>query len=361
MPDTRPGIVFNKEGVCSACVNYEKKKTVDWDARWKQLEKLCDKYRGCNGDSYDCAIAVSGGKDSHTQVHIMKDRLDMNPLLLTVNNASWTETGRRNLANISEAFGCDIISLSVNGRAFKIMGKKALIELGSPMWYADAAIYAFPYKMAIKMGLKLLVYGENVNYEYGGSQKEETYSAKKQFENDVVKPIDFSKWLGDGITMKDLECAKNPTYDELESAELEPVYMSYFVPWDSQRNYEIAKRFGFHHLGHEWVREGTIEQYNQIDSPGYLINQWFKYPKFGHASATEMASRWIRGGTMTREEVIPLVKKHDKILDQRILDDFLDFIGMSHREFWEIADKWYNPDLFEKDRSGVWREKFELK
>ncbi len=27
MPDTRPGIRFNEQGICQACVNYEKKKT----------------------------------------------------------------------------------------------------------------------------------------------------------------------------------------------------------------------------------------------------------------------------------------------------------------------------------------------
>ena len=65
MPDTRPGITFNEEGVCSACTHYEGRKNVDWDARWKEFEALCDKYRGCNGPGqYDCAIAVSGGKDS---------------------------------------------------------------------------------------------------------------------------------------------------------------------------------------------------------------------------------------------------------------------------------------------------------
>jgi len=357
MPDTRPGIAFNEEGLCAACVNYEKRKTIDWDERWKELKKLCDKYRGYNGNSYDCAIAVSGGKDSHTQVYIMKDLMKMNPLLLTVGNFSWTETGRKNIANLSETFGCDIVSLSPNRQASKIMAKKALIKLGSPMWYADAAIYAFPYRMTIKMGLKLLIYGENVSYEYGGYQKEETYSAMKQFENDVVKPIDFSEWLGDGVSMKDLECARFPSYEEMKKAELEPVYMSYFMPWNSHRNYEIAKRFGFHHLGHEWKREGAIEQYNQIDSAGYLISQWFKYPKFGHASATEMASRWIRAGTITRKEGIDLVKEYDRHLDQHILDDFLDFIGMSHREFWEIADKWYNRGLFEKDRFGTWKQK----
>ena len=49
MPDTRPGITFDEQGVCSACRHYESRKNVDWNARWKEFEALCDKYRGCNG------------------------------------------------------------------------------------------------------------------------------------------------------------------------------------------------------------------------------------------------------------------------------------------------------------------------
>lgn len=41
MPDTRPGIVFDENGVCSACRHYENRKNVDWDARWKEFEELC--------------------------------------------------------------------------------------------------------------------------------------------------------------------------------------------------------------------------------------------------------------------------------------------------------------------------------
>lgn len=61
MPDTRPNIVFDENGICSACVNHEKRKSIDWDKRWKELEELADKYRGCNGDYYDCIIDASGG------------------------------------------------------------------------------------------------------------------------------------------------------------------------------------------------------------------------------------------------------------------------------------------------------------
>ena len=88
MPDTRPGIKF-VDGVCIACIHNEKQKETDWNKRWKELESLCEKYRGKNGNGWDCAIAVSGGKDSHFQTYIMKEKLKMNPVLLTVGNIDW--------------------------------------------------------------------------------------------------------------------------------------------------------------------------------------------------------------------------------------------------------------------------------
>ena len=102
MPDTRPGITFNEDGVCSACQAYEKRKAVNWADREKELEKLCSKYRGMNKASFDCAIAVSGGKDSHFQVDFMKNKMGMNPILFSVeDNFDMTESGKNNLKNIS--------------------------------------------------------------------------------------------------------------------------------------------------------------------------------------------------------------------------------------------------------------------
>lgn len=46
MPDTRPGITFNEEGICSACQSYDNRKNVDYKKRFEELKTLCDKYRG---------------------------------------------------------------------------------------------------------------------------------------------------------------------------------------------------------------------------------------------------------------------------------------------------------------------------
>ncbi|MGD8386346.1 MAG: N-acetyl sugar amidotransferase [Desulfobacteraceae bacterium] len=356
IPDTRPGIRFDEEGVCQACRAAEKKKKTDWEARFRELEAFCEKYRGCRGDGYDCIIAVSGGKDSHFQTYVMKEQMNMNPLLVTVDNLSWTETGRHNIQNLSEAFGCDILSLSLNRRVAKKMVRKAFETLGSPTWYWDRAVYAFPLRMAIQMGIQVVVYGENINYEYGGAQRKETYSAKDQIHNDVVKEVALDSWLDEDISMKDLNPILYPSDEEIERAGLEPTYLSYFVPWDGYRNHLIAKRFGFKTLAHEWNREGFIEDYDQIDSPGYLVHPWLKYPKFGHARTTDVCCNLIRTGRMTREQAVELVREHDHKLDQRALDDFLAFTGYTTREFWDIVDRFYNRDLFEQVR-GEWRLK----
>jgi len=357
IPDTRPGIVFDEEGVCHPCRVAEKKKLIDWNARWKELENLCNKYRRKDG-YYDCIIAVSGGKDSHYQIYIMKELMGMNPLLVNVYNFSWTDTGLHNFNNMSDVFGCDTISLHLNRKVARKMLWKAFVKLGAPTWYWDRAVYVFPIRMGINFNIPLIVYGENINYEYGGFQTVETYSAKDQINNDVVKKVDWEFWLDEDIKMKDLNAVIYPSNDEIEKAKLEPIYLSYFVPWDGYRNMELAKQYGFKSLDDtgEWKRDGYIEDYDQIDAIGYLVHPWLKYPKYGHARATDVACYWIRTGRITREEGIRLVKEHDHKLDKRALKDFLDFVGHTEEEFWNIVENFYNREIFKKV-NGQWRLK----
>ena len=57
---------------------------------------------------------------------------------------------------------------------------------------------------------------------------------------------------------------------------------------------------------------------------------------------------------MTREEAIEKVKKHDHALDPRCVQDFCEFLGYTQKEFWDIVDKLYNKDIFEKNKIGQW-------
>ncbi|MGY0399597.1 MAG: N-acetyl sugar amidotransferase [Ostreibacterium sp.] len=353
MPSTRPGISFDDHGVCSACQAYEHRSSVDWKQRKKEFELLCDKYRGMNGENgYDCMIAVSGGKDSHFQVYFMKEIMGMNPLLVSAeDNFPMTEAGKHNLKNISEAFGCDLITMKPNIRAQKKIMKYTFEKYGKPTYFVDRYIYTYPLHMTVKFNTPLLIYGENVSWEYGGADAEETYSAKNQITNGVGSGIDVEEIIAaTGVSAKDLGFFEPPSQEEMDK--LDPMYMSYFVQWNSFRNYEVAKKFGFHDLTHEWNRTHHVEQFDQVDSPAYLVHSWMKYPKFGHASATDYSARMVRYGILTREEAVELVKKHDHNLDPRCIREFCAFMGYSEKEFWGIIDGLYNQELFQRGSNG---------
>lgn len=354
MPNTRPGITFDEKGICSACRSFEKRKSIDWNARWQEFEAICDKYRGMNDDGPDCAIAVSGGKDSHYQVHLMKNVMHMNPILFSVeDNFPMTDAGIHNLKNISEEFGCPIISMKPNIRAQKKLMRYMFEKYGKPTWYVDRLIYTYPLIMAAKFNTPLLIYGENVSYEYGGADAQETYSAKEQLSNGVASGIDEQELINNAcVTLQDLYFTRAPKKEVLDK--LDPVYISYFTQWNGFKNYEFARKHGFHDLTHEWDRTHHIENFDQIDSRAYLVHSWMKYPKFGHASATDYAARMVRYGYLTRDEAKQLVKDHDGNLDPLCVRDFCQFCGYTETEFWTIIDRLYNTELFEKDDCGKW-------
>ena len=301
-------------------------------------------------------FAVSGGKDSHFQVWMLKEVMHMNPILFSVeDNFPMTQAGIHNLKNISEEFGCTIISCKPNIKVQKTLMRKFFEKYGKPTWYVDRLIYTFPLHMAAKFNTPMLCYGENVSFEYGGNADKETYSAMGQIENGVAVGMPMEELLGDGVTEKDLSLTLAPSAEE--RAKLDPFYMSYFVPWNSYKNYQIAKAHGFHDLTHEWDRTHHAENFDQIDSRAYLVHSWLKYPKFGHAAATDYTARYIRYGMMTREEAIPIIKERDGKLDPLCVRDFCEFCGYTETEFWAILDKFYNRDLFEKNEYGEWQLK----
>ncbi|MFX1256297.1 MAG: N-acetyl sugar amidotransferase [Promethearchaeota archaeon] len=361
MPDTRPYIIFNDEGICQACINSEKIKSIDYKARFNELESLCDKYRRDDG-YYDCIIAVSGGKDSHYITYTMKERLNMNPLLVCVADPfTHSEVGKQNLTNLTETFNCDLYVFNSGIETFKKATKIGFEELGEPLRYIEVTIYTIPFKASVAFNIPLIVFGENSAFEYGTS-KEENYSALKYVEaghssaGEKLSNEIQDYWIEGGLTKKETNAIILPSKEEINRVKPEPIFLSYFTGWDDERNYLIAKRYGFKDLHHEWHREGTLESYGQIDSFAYFTHLWLKYPKFGFSRSTDIASRWIRKGKITREEGINLVMKNDHKIDQRTLEDFTKFMGYTIRDFWDIVEKFWNQEIFEKI-DGIWRLK----
>jgi hypothetical protein len=86
---------FDENQVCSACLYYDYKKTVDWKKKEEELIELLDKYRRNDG-YYDVVVPGSGGKDSIFVAHTLKHKYKMNPLTCTWAPHMYTDVGWRN-------------------------------------------------------------------------------------------------------------------------------------------------------------------------------------------------------------------------------------------------------------------------
>jgi len=331
MPDTRPGSVF-VDGVCGACRNFKLRDEVNWKARDRELDDVLDQFRE---GGYDCLIPVSGGKDSHRLVYEMTER-GMHPLLVTVTDSfSHTTAGVDNLRNLITVSGCNHWQYTINHDLFVRATRWSFEETGEALKFLEYAIYTVPFMLARALGIGLVVYGENSGFEYG-SVTHNDY---------VVNPIingmihqlenDYEFWERGGVTREEVDSIKpQPAAYPLT------LYMSYFIAWSSVDNYAVAKELGFHGLENDWWRrEGTIEDFEQIDSFAYMVHLWLKYPKFGFQRANDIASRRVREGLLELEGAKELIEELDPILDPVALDDFCETCGYTKNEFWEIVEE----------------------
>jgi hypothetical protein len=126
MPETKPDLYIDEEGVCSACRYFEQRKEVDWAARKQELTDILGRYR--SNTYYDCIVPVSGGKDSHYQVIRMLE-MGMHPLCVTASTDKLSELGRRNIENLKKQ-GVDYIEVSTNPVVRRKINRLALNQVG---------------------------------------------------------------------------------------------------------------------------------------------------------------------------------------------------------------------------------------
>ena len=137
------------------------------------------------------------------------------------------------------------------------------------------------------------------------------------------------------------------------------ILMGSIWPYSNIDSLEQAEKMGFKQLSDfdDWQRQGSIDDFTQIDSKGYMIQHWTKFIKFGFQRVSDMACRFVREGKLTKEQALQLIKDSDYICDPLAKKDFCRTIGITVQEFDETVDKFANKDILVKDANGKWRRK----
>ena len=108
--NAKPTIILDEDGVCSGCRYHEsrQKLEINWDERRRIFERILEEASDAarkRGLSHECIVPVSGGKDSHFQVWLLKEKYGLNPLLVKFNHTFNAPSGLRNLRNLVRPLG----------------------------------------------------------------------------------------------------------------------------------------------------------------------------------------------------------------------------------------------------------------
>ena len=355
-PDTKPDLFFDEEGVCSACRSFESRSTVDWDERSAEFKKLVAHYRSLDGKNYDCIVPVSGGKDSTYQV-IRLLEMDVRPLCVTATTDSLTDIGRRNIENIKR-LGVDYLEMTTNPVVRHKINRFCLTEIGDISWPEHVVIFTVPVRFAAKLGVPLIVWGENSQHEYGGpatAADSRTLDRRWLEEFGGLLGLRVSDMKGvDGITERDLIAYTYPSDAELKESGVTGLFLGYFVPWDGFQNAMIAQANGFE--TYPSLVEGSLANYENLDNYQTGIHDYFKYLKFGFGRATDIACNHIRRGRMRRDDALRMVEKHDGVFPWtylgRPIEEILGEIDMTLEEFLIVCDRFTNRNIFVTDNQG---------
>jgi len=350
----RPRIVFDKNGICSACNFSEHKKTIDWDLRTQELSELCDKHRKNDG-SYDVVVPCSGGKDGSFVAHMLKYKYKMNPLTVTWSPHLYTDIGRKNLDNFIMVGGFDNIVGSVNGSVHQKMSQLAFLHLGDnfqPFIYGQTN---FPLRVAVQHSISLIMYGENGEVEYGGDMKNAYKPARDIKDHDEHyfsgKPPEF--WEEHGLSKFDLYPYMPPLYEKILENKTEIHFMSYYHYWDPQENYYYSvKNTGFE--ANSERTEGTYSKYASLDDKTDGQHYYLSYIKFGIGRATNDSAHEIRDGKISRDEGVLLVKKYDGEFPERYFKETLEYLNIDEELYWQVIDSWRSPHIWSKV-NGIWK------
>ena len=347
------GLTLDEEGICSGCRVHEEKDRLDWAERWRKLEAIVEPYRSRAGETYDCIVPVTGANDSYFIVHVVKERLGLNPLLVTYNKYFNTPLGIRNLANLRIRFDCDILVQNVNPEAVKRITRTALRRAGSIYWPILAGQSVFPVQTAVRFKIPLIVWGAHQGLEQVGMfshEHEVEMTRRHRKDHDLMGlEADDLPSLFDTLPEADIWQYRYPDDADLHAVGVRGIYLGNYVRWDPKAQHE--QMIASHGYGTARFAR-TFDCYDYVDCYNYMdLHDQLKLAKHGFSKVTDHACREIRHGRLTRDEGLALVRKHEQA-PLRHLELFCDWLGVDPRGLQGLVDFHRNRRFWHEEKPG---------
>lgn len=159
LPEVKPHIFFNENGICNVCLEYASDKKTEEESKLLETDLLKILKKHKSKGKYDVLAMCSGGKDSTSALYYMKTRYKLNPLAFMFDNGFESEDAIKNVENAVNKLGVDFMFFKSNymkNMFSKILETKSKAVICHPcsLWYMDLA-----YEIADRHEIPIIIAG----------------------------------------------------------------------------------------------------------------------------------------------------------------------------------------------------------
>ncbi len=350
------GLIVDQQGLCSGCKIHEEKDKLDWNFRLDKLKNIVKNYKSKSQKNYDCIIPVTGANDNYYIVHIVKNILELNPLLVCYNKYFNTPLGIRNLANLRIKFNCDILIQNVNPINVKKITQTTIRELGSVYWHVLAGHTVFPVQTAVRYKIPLIIWGAHQGLEQVGmfSHKHEVEMSRRYRKDHDLMSVEPEQLISifDNINEEDIHQYLYPDDLSLNNIGVRGIYLGNYIRWDPKAQHEKMIKI-YNYLTSSFSR--TFDHYDYTDCYVYMdLHDKIKIFKHGYSKVTDHACREIRHGRLSREAAINLVKKH-RFSETKFEELFCNWLGIKPKGLNFLLDQIRNEKYWYQTGDKDWK------
>lgn len=336
------GLHFDSEGVCTGCLTHDEKFSLDWESRFSMLEaKVRSIGKKSKNAYYDCVIPVRGTPEHFYVVDVVKNRLGLNPLIVTYNSQFNSIVGIRNLDRIRENFDVDILNYATNPFVYKKLIRESLVRLTNMRWPYLAGETSFPVQVAVERSIPLIIWPWHQTTEQVGMHSytetpEMTWRNRTEFDLMGWEPSRFVT-AESMIRSEEIEDIEYPLNSDLFRSGVIGIYLGNYLPWDSRAySEEMIRLYGA--LASKNPR--TFDTYDRIDDMTYMtVHDVLKYSLHGYSRVTDNLCREIRFGRISKEDAKTIEAYFQAEYPKRGIKIFLDWLGMTEDAFSWMVDQ----------------------
>jgi hypothetical protein len=313
LPSTYPDITFDAEGVCNHCLAYEEPQPLG-EAAFLEL------MRSKRGETYDCVLGISGGKDSCYVAYLAKKKFGLRALAVSYDFPFMVDLARQNIRAVCDHLDLELLVVkSRNNLEYDLM-RNHLMSLAATgtTWgqcmFCHYGIEAVLYEAARSRSIPFILSGVTNNETWWDPGSRLGFLAGRLKNLPLTEKAAFAFYQSQAFARLVDQRRQFPipgnnclnVYKRAETPARGPEVISVFryVEWDQATIEQTLQE----ETGWQKPDRSLSWRYDCILEP--LLDFTFKQ-EFGISSAGLYLCGLIRSGDLSREDALRLAEESE--------------------------------------------------